>query len=57
MADFLLVTLTWKQLKKLEQYMAALKTITYSPKGELKNGEGNITIEWDEAEVKFNLPE
>ncbi len=57
MPEFKDITLTWKQLKKLELYIASLRVISYSPKGELKDEEGNVTIEWDENEVKFLLPE
>lgn len=57
MPEFLPVVVTWMQLKKLEQYIASLKVISHSPQGELKDGEGNVFIEWDETEVKFNLPE
>lgn len=51
------VTLTWKQLRLLEQYIAAIKVIAYCPYGELKGEGGHICIEWSESEVKFNLPE
>jgi len=57
MPEFKNITLTWPQLQKLEKYIASVRGISGCPQGELKDTEGNICIEWSEAEVKFNLPE
>lgn len=57
MPEFKNVTLTWTQFHKLGQLIKVVQLITTSPRGELKDGEGNTTIEWDENEVKFNIPE
>lgn len=57
MPEFKNVTLTWPQLRKLEEGLTCIKVISRVPQRELKDGKGNVLIEWSETEVKFNLPE
>ena len=53
----MIIELTWPQLRRLEELIRCLAHATLTPKGELKDGEGALILEWDETEVKFNLSE